>query len=270
MDENQEEEAANMIFLQNNQTEWNESEDSFIFQMDVPGVKAHQISIEEKDGEIEVSAIRMSSEVEITKTYQETLYVRPSTSDLTNILATLDQGVLTIIVPKKSNDPIDIETESGSPPAVADDNEEFRTSVDLPGVKASDLKVRASQDKVYIKATRKIGDHLMIIRRTIEVQPSSVDATRARAFLGDGVFTFAAPYRKEDSDNQKPAGMRHILVTGAATDDEVPSAMASLRLDENTGKTDDTAMVVETVTEDDKEEWEEVGQNAKKSTETSE
>ncbi|CAB9498881.1 expressed unknown protein [Seminavis robusta] len=261
--ESAEEDSSPMSMFQKNKSTWNETEENYIFQMDVPGVKAHQITIEEKDGEVEVTAIRMNNKNEIEKTYQEILYVRPTTSDLANTVATLDNGVLTVIVPKKSNDPVNIETETTSPPEATDDKE-FRISIDLPGVKAPDLKAHARQGKVYIEATRKIGDRVLKLHRTIETQDlASVDVAHARAFLQDGVFTLVVPSNQEeamDSDEKKPAGMRTIWVT---SEDEVPAALASLYLDDKDEELKE-AMVVETVTEDDKEGWEQVNEDTKK------
>eukprot|EP00797_Seminavis_robusta_P026441 Sro47_g028010.2 (71) ;mRNA; r:143860-144072 len=63
-----------------------------------------------------------------------------------------------------------------------------------------------------------------------------------------------------DSDEKKPAGMRTIWVT---SEDEVPAALASLYLDDKDEELKE-AMVVETVTEDDKEGWEQVNEDTKK------
>jgi HSP20 family molecular chaperone IbpA len=261
-DDEEHESVPQMNPFQKNKTTWNESEENYIFHMDVPGVKAHQITIEEKDGEIEVTAIRLSHDNEVSKTYQEILYVRPSAVDLSNTVATLDNGVLAIVVPKKSNEPLDIQVESAAPPEPTVDGNEFRASMDMPGVKTTDLKAQIRQDKVYVEATRQVGDRVVTIRRIIEVQPSSVDVGRARAFLQDGVLTFAAPILEENE--AKSPGMRTIRVT-PANDAGVPSAFASLSLNEDAGQGEEAPMVVETVAEDnDKEEWEKVNEDGKK------
>ena len=262
--EGEDKDFPQMNFSGNDKSTWNESEANYSFQMDVPGVKDNHITIEEKDGEIEVTAIRMSNDTEVSKTYQEIFFVRPSTADLANTVATLDNGVLEIIVPKKSNAPVEVEIENTSPYEPSVEFKEFRTSMDLPGVKLSDIKVQIRQDKAYIEATRQVGDHVIPIRRIIEVQVSSVDATNARAFLQDGVLTLVAPIQENDQEEIKPSGMRTIPVF-TTNDAEVPSVFATLSLDEDAGKGEEAAMIVETVTEEnEKEEWEKVNEDVNK------
>merc|ERR1719218_594481 len=86
-----------------NKARWNEEEsnDSYTIDMDVPGVKLQQITVEETNGEIEITAIRVNNEGEVLDTYQDIFYVPPSAADLSNTTATLKDGVLTIKVPKK-------------------------------------------------------------------------------------------------------------------------------------------------------------------------
>lgn len=249
--ENTEEEIAAQFFPQKNKTRWNESEDNYTFEMDVPGVRPHQVVIEEKAGDIEVSAIRMKNESDIEKSYQESLYISPLKADLARTFATLIDGVLTLTVPKKHNDPVDLVPESRAPPP--ETLQAFRASLDLPGVKASALKAQGREGKVYVEATRQLGRRTTTLKRVIEVQPASAPISQARVFLQDGVFTLVVPTQSEDADEQKPAGMRTIYVT----QDEVPEALATLSLEDETSKKEEgpkEAMVVETVLdEEDKE-----------------
>jgi len=248
--------------------------------MDVPGVKAHHVTVEETKGDIEITAIRMNDDNEnneVSKTYQDIFYVRPHTADLANMQALLTDGVLTITVPKKEDEPIDIVPEAGCPPDANNSiDNEFRVSLDLPGVKPSHLKLqsrrcgRDGQTVVHLEATRKIGSRTFQLERKLKIEESSTDMARARAFLYNGVFTLTAPttaQQSEDMDSDgatgatstKKSATRTIIVTDG---DAVPS-IASLHLagDYDHEEVEDTkvaaANMVETADEEEKD-WEEV------------
>lgn len=260
--ENVEEEIAARLFPHKNKTRWIESEDNYTFEMDVPGVRPHQVVIEEKAGDIEVSAIRMKNESDIEKSYQESLYISPHKADLARAFATLIDGVLSLTVPKKNNEPVDLVPEGGAPPP--ETPQEFRATLDLPGVKGSALQAQGREGKVYVEATRQLGRRTTTLKRVIEVQPPSAPMAQARVFLQDGVFTLLVPTQSEDMGELKPAGMRTIYVT----QDEVPEALATLSLEDESPKKEEglkEAMVVETVLdEEDKAAWEQVNEDGKK------
>lgn len=233
-----------------NKAMMSESDEAFLIRMDMPGVKAHQVTIEEKDGEVEIVAIRMDATgTEVSKTYQEILYVDPIKADLSLAQANLNEGVLTLTVPKKviAQD-IEVKVWSTYPPADAAGANEFRVSEDLPGVKAGRVSVQVSNDRMTVRGERPIGSETMEMRRVFEV-PRGADMTQARAFLVDGVFTSVAP--KLDIASSP---LRTIFVS------DVPNVEA-LRIDdgdskdEGGNKNDGDQVMVETVQE---KEWEHV------------
>jgi HSP20 family molecular chaperone IbpA len=229
--------AADSPFMEN-KARVTDSGESFEIRMDVPGVKAEKITIEEKDGEIEVVAIRMNG-VEVSKTYQEILYVDPLKADLSQAEATLKEGVLAVKVPKKIKpDSIQVEVVVSQPPSPTE--EEFRVSVDLPGVKASDLVIKIRDDALLLRGRRSLGENTFELRRLFET-PRSADMTQARAFLVDGVFTLVAPQVESPT-----TPLRTIPVHT-----EIPS-VASLRINDEQQEDD---IMVETVEE---KEWEHV------------
>jgi len=87
-------------------------------QMAIPGVQAHHITIEENKGELEIVAIRLggNGNEEAIKTYQDVLFLHPSKADLSNLVATVKDGILTIRVPKKLDDIVTIEAMSAPAP----------------------------------------------------------------------------------------------------------------------------------------------------------
>lgn len=248
----EEEQVAAALFGKD-KTRWNETESNFTFEMDVPGVKAHHITIEEKEGEIEVTALRMKDQ-EVAQTFQNVFYVRPSKANLSGVVATLSDGVLTIAVPKKIQEPLELAVKQEAAPAAAEEGQEFRVSLDLPGVKPANLKIQARDDKVYVEATRSVGDRTIRIRRMVHVEPSNADTSQAQLFLQDGVFTMIAPV--PEGGNSKSGALRTIRVQ-----EDVPE-MGSLSLDEN-GENEGGSMVVETVAETE-QDWEAVGQDKMK------
>ena len=258
--------------FQNDKARFDEESSDAVYSiaMDLPGVKAHQVTVEETNGEIEITAFRTNEKGDLTKTYQDIMYVHPRTADLGNIQALLTDGVLTVTVPKVSNEPLVVVAEAGSPPEPLGEENEFRVSLDLPGVKPSNLQLqyRPREQQAHVKATRTIATRIIEMERTIDVKSasSSIDMEQARAFLCNGVFTLVAPVNREmDTGAENGSNsMKTIVVTDG---DALPS-MASLHLDdssmsndaEDDSKKPAASNLVETVNaeEDEKEEWEEV------------
>ena len=69
----------------------------------------------------------------------------------------------------------------------------FLLSVDMPGVKAEDLKIELAENILTLSGERKRGAKTYgAFERTFEV-PTSVDATRIEAQLSDGVLSVVLP-----------------------------------------------------------------------------
>jgi len=217
---------SEMLFFSEGGTEYDESlrsalfenkasvcelEKDYIIHMDVPGVKAQQVSIEEKDGEVEISAIRLTQDKDVAKTYQEILFVDPKKADFANTKAALFNGVLTVTVPKIVEDIIELKINTNSPLPMINENI-FQFSMDLPGVPSSTIQVKIHNDKLLISGERKLGDRDIPIRRSVEISPS-VETSQARAFLQHGVFTLVAP-KKEciEAGMKTESALRTIVV----------------------------------------------------------
>jgi len=236
-----------------------------VVRMDVPGVKSDRISIEEKNGEIEITAFRMRGE-EVAKVYQEVFYLNPFRFDIDQGKATLTNGVLTLTIPKNQAGSLKtIDVESASVPSDLPTSNIFQHTLDLPGVSASSLEVKLIEECVHLTGKRSLGDKRVLVQRSFEVPPS-MDTLQARALLQDGVFTFLAPIH-----NTEEGHLRTIFVQEAM---EVESAaMAEMKISEEAtsgSKTkgdepmeeDKGDVNVETVNEDaeakDTDSWEEV------------
>lgn len=233
-----------------NKATFDEKEEAFMIRMDVPGVKPDQITIEEKDGEMEIVAIRMNTN-QVADTYQDVMYVDPYKADMDRATAYLTEGVLTIKIPKKVTvDSLELKAVATTPPEPDTSANEFHLTADIPGVKPSDLKLKVTNDYLFVRGERSIGQHVVITRRKFEI-PRGVDMASARAYLMDGVFTVLAPKLE-----LKPSALRTIHVN------EAP-CMEDLHIDDAEDAKKEPAedeIMVETVVaeETEEKEWEQV------------
>ncbi|KAL3936799.1 MAG: hypothetical protein SGBAC_007953 [Bacillariaceae sp.] len=254
-----------------------DEEEAHVLRMDVPGVKADRISIEEKNGEVEITALRMNGK-DVTKVYQEVFYLNPFRFDIDEAKATLTNGVLTLRIPKNQQANVnEIPVESASAPSElskSSSNNIFRHTLDLPGVPASSLEVKLVEDRVRLVGKRSIGDNKRVsVQRSFEVPPN-MDTLQARALLQDGVFTFLAPVHSTEEGQQ----LRTIFVQEAMEIE--PAAMADMKIadEENSSDSKPTTkdetmhedggdVNVETVDEDveakETDSWEEVASEEK-------
>merc|ERR1711915_1065831 len=115
------------------------------------------------------------------------------TADTKHVQATLKDGVLTIMVPKRhtkeSPQPSRFEVKVESTDAPVEDDS-IRLTFDLPGVKVADMKVSIDDGKLILDAERKRMEGSPIkFHRTMNLDCRVVDTDRVQAFLSDGVLT---------------------------------------------------------------------------------
>ena len=247
-----------------------ESDSAYTALMDVPGVKVPNVTVEEKDGEIEITAIRMNrtNDEEVYKTYQDIFYVDPAIVDPLQTQANLKNGVLTITVPKKPPVQTTITIEDAYPPSPPDTSsmndskeEEFRFAMDLPGVHLNDLSVEFHRNSIVtVSGKRNVGNRIVEVERSLEVRPS-VDMTQAKAYLQDGVFTLIAPTRCGGGNAISSDNVRIIPVN----EDNIPT-VASLSLDDKTmseevNSNDDKEEDVMVETAETEKDWEKIEEN---------
>merc|ERR1711915_211046 len=119
------------------------------------------------------------------------------TADTKHVQATLKDGVLTIMVPKRhtkeSPQPSRFEVKVESTDAPVEDiekDESIRLTFDFPGVKVADVKVFIDDGKLILDAERKRMEGSPIkFHRTMNLDCRVVDTDRVQAFLADGVLT---------------------------------------------------------------------------------
>lgn len=184
---------ANNVIHRGRNVNVTEQDDSWTIFMDMPGVKTDNIEIEEDQGNLKVLAKRKTDD-KVTATYQQVFALDPVTADASNISTELADGVLTITIPKKPKPaPVTVEVIAGDAPEEAEDpSTEFRYSVELPGVKASGVKIEFRDGTMYLEAERKKGRFASSVQRMFTVG-HSVDMQNAKAYLIDGILTLVAP-----------------------------------------------------------------------------
>jgi HSP20 family protein len=187
-----------------------EDDDAWTMYMDMPGVKTPDVEMEENQGVLTVKAVRKTGD-KVTARYMQHFTLDPRSTNVDALSAELTDGVLVIKVPKKpAPEPVTVQVVKGDAPEAAADSNEFRCTMELPGIKAEDLKVEFRDDSLFLEAERKKGRYTSKVQRMFTVG-RTVDTGHAKAYLADGVLTFVAP-RVE-----KPEPKVHKITLGMAT-----------------------------------------------------
>ena len=141
------------------------------------------------------------------------------------------------------------------PPAAAteESTQEFRFTEDVPGVKPSQLYIKASNDTLIVKGKRTMGDNTICMRRLVEI-PRGTDMTQAKAYLVDGVLTVVAPKAQE----LQPTSLRTIYVNDMPL---VEALQIQVEDNKDDDKKEEDEIMVETVAEE--KEWEHVDEDSK-------
>ena len=175
-----------------NNVNMTEEEDAWTMCMDMPGVKTHDVEMEENEGVLTIKAVRKSGG-KMTARYMQKFMLDPRTTNVDAASAELADGVLLVKVPKKpAPAPVTVQVTKGDAPEASEGSNEFRCTMELPGIKASDLKIEFRDDALHLQAERKKGHFASNIHRVLTIG-STVDKEHAKAYLEDGILTFVAP-----------------------------------------------------------------------------
>jgi HSP20 family protein len=171
-----------------------ESDDQFVLTMDLPGVKADTLAMQVASGVLSISADRPTANGSVVA-YRQRFTFDEDSVNAEKIKATLTDGVLTLVLPKKEEaKPIEVPVQEGE--AVGSPKEDLRITFDVPGVKAADIKVVVQNGILTIKGERKKGSSFSRINRSVMLDRHRTDLTKPTAYLADGVLTFTAPHKE--------------------------------------------------------------------------
>ena len=241
----------------------------YILSIDIPGVKAEDISIHVKDGAVKFSAERKSRSGEVMAQYRQTFALDEHSIELGQVTAHFSEGVLSLSIPKKLNEgPITVFVQDAEAP---DESEkEMRLHLDIPGVKVNDTKISFERSTLTVKAQRSQGRFKSTTHRQYRVDPKTTDMHAAQAFLTDGVLTIVAPHKDaptaEDYNVPVLVGAlpKSVLETNSVDGlSEVSLASETREETETQEKTTEDAIeaeeeiIVETANDDDEEDDEE-------------
>ena len=187
-----------------------EQDDRWIVCMDMPGVKADDVSIAEKAGVVNIEAER-----ENRVRYVQQFSVDPKKAILSQLGAELTDGVLKLTIPKKAPmAPVAIPLFPEEAPEIEDTHSHF--TMDLPGVSLTSLKLEYKDDNLFLHAERKRFGRDVKIERVLQVG-SSVDIAQAKGYLSEGVLTVIAPHLPGNNDPEthmiKVEGAKSVVET---------------------------------------------------------
>jgi HSP20 family molecular chaperone IbpA len=220
-----------------------DDEKAFEVALDVPGVKASDIDVTVEGTKTKVLMIRGKREVGNkdgdgvvrTKNFSKEFVLDPN-SDVDQISASLDNGVLLVSIPRTVTEttettqtiPVSTVLADDSTPSsdntqtTTTDDQPFQLEVDVPGVTAANVNivVEGETDKILsITAVREMGKDSEGKPRTKEFSKSFkidelIDTEKIVATLSNGVLTISAP----KDEKKVEESVRKIMVNSQAPD----------------------------------------------------
>ena len=174
------------------------------FSLDLPGVRAGDTKVEIRNGVLHVEAERKRTNNRTTKFQRNFTLTDITDAESDHLQASLEDGVLRIILPKKVPVPngkeVEEETvtlipvEAGYPTTTTTNNNMTTTvvrSLDLPGVSLSNVTLGIEKEgtTISVMATRRILDRESTIQKSFTIDTNKVDAATLKGYLADGVLT---------------------------------------------------------------------------------
>lgn len=232
----------------------NEMDDFYQLVLEVPGIKKADITVQLIHGSVlQVTAERnfINKPQDMARKYKQSFVVDPKLVDTSRITADLEDGLLVLQVNKTSpKSPIDIPVTVSSPPSKdLTDSTDYGTlvTIDLPGVKSSNLKLQFDDDKINVDAERIRGSNVIKVKKTVIVNTRiNVKLTCFNGYLLDGVLTITA--RKIDNDDSGVTSADDIVnipISGHIMNKNQIEGDEAMKIGEH--QEDDDVVVVETV-----------------------
>jgi HSP20 family molecular chaperone IbpA len=197
-----------------------ESDQFYTLLLELPGVKIADIDVDVDNTNIlQVHAVRkMHNGKQIM--FEQKFFVDKTIANKSTAKSVLEDGILTIQMTKtKPMDPIIIDVKTTCTDTVDESTlrNQFIWTLDLPGVKISDVQVTYHDGNVSVLATRKRGDNIAKISKMRSISEETFDVKMLNAFLVDGVMTIFAPavLKVEHDDSEKQQTTRTGIPVGA-------------------------------------------------------
>ena len=171
------------------------------FSLDLPGVRACDTKVEIRNGVLQVEAERKRTNHRTTKFQRSFALTDITDAESDHLQASLEDGVLRIILPKKVPVPNGkeeeeetvtlIPVEAGYPTTNNNMTTTIVRSLDLPGVSLSNVTLGIEKEgtTISVMATRRILDRESTIQKSFTIDTNKVDAATLKGYLADGVLT---------------------------------------------------------------------------------
>lgn len=227
-----------------------DTQDHYSISFDVPGVKLQDVKVQVTDSVLRVAAERKTGGKTVSK-FMQKFDLDDNIIDMSQVKATLADGVLTIIASKKAESAPSVITISTTEPCEVD-KDGLNLSLDVPGIKLADLEVTYHRGILNIRGERiqmnSNGKRQVVskVKRSFQLKEKLVDLGKIQAFLCDGVLTLTAP-----SKPKATAKVIEIPTTSTFTQsqDRLLSGESSTEAKKNEAE----EVVVETVTRDEEQ-----------------
>lgn len=169
-----------------------EDEDTYVMTVEAPGVSADELSIS-----FERDVLTVSASAQTNGTFSFKRQAKLPNADAESATATHKDGVLTITL-KKMAPPSAVLISVSDVPATEDEGEEsakpYTLTIAAPGVKASDIRIEASQAALSIHGETSGAHGTFGVQRAYKL-PYDADATAATATHVDGILSVTLPTR---------------------------------------------------------------------------
>jgi len=188
------EETGRQVIYKSTPAHITRSDQEFVVTVDLPGVKSKDLKIELENGTLRVSADRFERDSTVSR-YMRHFTIDQNITDTEKIHASLADGVLRIALPKKEAPAKTVvSVEASEAPERAEDDDQVRLSLDMPGVKIENLHISFHNDELTVAAERKTHNGAVSkIYRTYSLDGNTMKVDSIKAYLLDGVLTITVP-----------------------------------------------------------------------------
>jgi HSP20 family molecular chaperone IbpA len=231
-DHNDQEKSSSSIIHQdrNSRIQYLNDGNTVEFSLDLPGVRACDTKVEIRNGVLQVEAERKRPNKRTTKFQRSFALTDITDAESDHLQASLEDGVLRIILPTKVPVPNGkeeeeeeetvtlIPVEAGYPTT---NNNTMTTTVvrslDLPGVSLSNVTLGIEKEgtTISVMATRRILDRESTIQKSFTIDTNKVDAATLKGYLADGVLTVVSASSPRVVAPRPPP--MAVVTTGPAT-----------------------------------------------------
>ena len=172
-----------------------ETSADYKISVDVPGVKAEDISVTYDDtGSLSIKS--GTKERDFTKSF----VIDPHTVQVDAITASITDGVLTVIAPKPEPRPIAVSLAADEDSEPFENNHSFNMTMDVPGVRLEDLSIMLRDTtSLSIQAVRRrrANQQERVFSKTISVDPETYSVSETKASLSYGVLVVSVPRKPQ-------------------------------------------------------------------------